>query len=108
MTRGGPNIGNCKYKAKNETQKFDTLQASLAFGVFSCVLSHEWKFFILTELKSGSHLPKKYIFICFNESSLKMMKNAFYFILEVFFVLKIFKFLPWLSGHAAKMAWLER
>ena len=28
-------------------------------------------------------------FICFNESTLKIMKNAFYFILEALFVLKI-------------------
>ena len=28
------------------------------------------------------------------ESPLKMMKNAFYFILKALFVLKIFKFLP--------------
>ena len=28
-------------------------------------------------LKSDSHLPKKLIFICFNKSPLKMMKNAF-------------------------------
>ena len=28
-------------------------------------------------IKSDSHLPKKIIFICFNESPLKMMKNAF-------------------------------
>ena len=32
-------------------------------------------------------------FIYFNESLLKMMKNAFYFILKSLFVLKIFKFL---------------
>ena len=43
-------------------------------------------------LKLDSHHPKK-IFICFNESPLKMMKNAFYFILKVLFVLKILKFL---------------
>ena len=30
---------------------------------------------------------------CFIESPLKMMKNAFYFILKALFVLKIFKFL---------------
>ena len=30
------------------------------------------------------------------ESLLKMMKNAFYFILKAIFVLKIFKFLSWL------------
>ena len=37
-----------------------------------------------------------------------MMKNSFYFILKVFFVLKIFKFLSWLFGHIEKLAWLER
>ena len=31
------------------------------------------------------------------------MKNAFYFILEVLFVLKIFKFLSRLFGHVGKM-----
>ena len=46
--------------------------------------------------------------ICFIESSLKMMKVAFYFILKALFVLKIFKFLSWLFGHAEKTAWLER
>ena len=44
-------------------------------------------------LKSGSQLPKKYIFICFNENLLNLMKNAFYFILKGLFVLKIFEFL---------------
>ena len=43
-------------------------------------------------LKSYSHLPKKCV-ICFFESLLKVMKNAFYFILKVLFVLKICKFL---------------
>ena len=37
---------------------------------------------------------KKNCFICFNESSLKMMKNRFYIILKSFFVPKIFKYLP--------------
>ena len=37
-----------------------------------------------------------------------MMKNAFYFILKAPFVLKIFKFLSRLFGHAGKIAWLER
>ena len=63
---------------------------------------------ILWILKSDSHLPKKIYFICFNVSSPKMMKNAFYFILKARFVLKIFKFLSWLFGHAEKTAWLER
>ena len=42
-------------------------------------------------LKSDSHLPKKCV-ICFSESPLKTIKNAFYFILKALFVLKIFKF----------------
>ena len=36
---------------------------------------------------------KKVCFICFNESSLKVMENAFYFIVKALFVFKIFKFL---------------
>ena len=45
------------------------------------------------QLKSDSHLPKQNCVICFIESPLPMMKNAFYFILKTLFVLKIFKFL---------------
>ena len=48
------------------------------------------------------------MFICFNESPLKMMKNAFYFILKALFVFKISKFLSWLFGPVEKMARLER
>ena len=44
-------------------------------------------------LKVGLSFSKKIIFICFNETLLKMMKNVFYFILKVLSVLKIFKFL---------------
>ena len=36
------------------------------------------------------------------ESPSKMMKNAFYFTLKAFFILKIFKFLSWLFGHVEK------
>ena len=36
-----------------------------------------------------------------------MMKNAVYFMLEAFFVLKIFKFLSWFIGHVEKLARLE-
>ena len=41
-------------------------------------------------------------FVCVTESSLKMMKNAFYFILKALFVLKLFRFLSWLFGHIEK------
>ena len=51
----------------------------------------------LSHLKSDYHFPKK-CFICFNETPLKMIKNAFYLILKVLFVLKIFKLLSfWLN-----------
>ena len=63
---------------------------------------------ICWKLKSGSHLPKKNFFIGFNDSSSKMMKNAFYFLLKALFFLNIFKVLSWLFGHVEKMAWLER
>ena len=58
-------------------------------------------------LKSDSDLPKEIYCICFIESPLKMMQNAFYFILKALFVLKIFKFMPSLYGHVEKTAWLE-
>ena len=38
------------------------------------------------------------------ESPLEMMKNAFYFIVKAFFVLKIFKFLSRLFGPVGKTA----
>ena len=43
-------------------------------------------------LNSDSDLSKNYV-IYFIESPLKMMKNAFYFILKALYVLKIFNFL---------------
>ena len=54
--------------------------------------------------KVGLSLSPKNCFICFNESPLKMIKNVFYFILEVRFVLKIFKVLSGLFGHVGKPA----
>ena len=62
---------------------------------FFSVLAKRSMFKCLTPLalKSDSHLPKKFLFICFNESPLEMMKNAFYLNFKALFVLKIFKFL---------------
>ena len=50
-----------------------------------------WKFHAPV-LKVGLS-PSNFFFICFKDSILRMMKNAFYFILKGLFVLKIFKFL---------------
>ena len=55
-------------------------------------------------LKSETHLPKKFLFVCFNESPLELMKNAFYFILKALFVLKIFKVLSGHFGHVGETA----
>ena len=59
----------------------------------------------MESLKIG-RLPskKKICVICLIESPLKMMKNAFYFILKALFVLKLFKFLLRLFGHVGKTA----
>ena len=55
-----------------------------------------------------SDLPKKFGLFASLKAFVKMMKNAFYFILKALFVLKIFKFLSWLFGHVERTAWLER
>ena len=61
--------------------------------------------------KSGlkaEFLPSEKYFIRFNDSLLKMMKIAFYFILKALFILKIFRFLSWLFGNLEKTALLRR
>ena len=59
----------------------------------------------LSVLWVGFSPSKKF---CFIESPLKVMGNAFYFILKALFILKIFKFLSRLFGHVGKTAFLER
>ena len=65
---------------------------SLYLGIVAFKISDKLQE-INQSFKSDSHLPKKILFICFNDSPLKMMKNVFYFILKALFALKIFKFL---------------
>ena len=53
---------------------------------------------------SDFHLPIYFFFIIyFDESSLKVMENAFYFILKDLFVLKVFKFLWQFFHHVEKV-----
>ena len=78
-----------------------TLDASKTFD-------RVWHTGLLHKLKVGLSSSKKICVICLIESPLKMMKNAFYFTLKALFVLKIFKFLSQLFGHAEKTACLER
>ena len=47
---------------------------------------------------------KKNCAVSLIESPLKMIKNAFYFVLKDLFVLKIFKFFSRLLGHVGKTA----
>ena len=54
------------------------------------------------KIKVGISSSKKICVICLIESPLKMMKNAFYFILKALFILKIFKFLSRLFSHVRK------
>ena len=58
--------------------------------------------------KAGPSPSKKTYFICFNKSPIKMIKNAFYFTVKAYFVLKIFNYLSWVFGHVEKKALLER
>ena len=67
------------------------------------ILNDSLQFSILI-LKSDSNLPKKICIIYLIESPLKLMKNAFYFILKPLFV----KFFFMAFGHEAKTARLER
>ena len=59
---------------------------------------------VFTILKVGLSPSKKICVIYLIESFLKMMKNAFYFILKALLVLKLFTFLSRLFGHVAKTA----
>ena len=58
----------------------------------ACVQSFSF-FHQVIAFKVGLSTLKKKCVVCFMESRLEMMKNAFHFILKAVFVLKIFKFL---------------
>ena len=79
----------------------------------SCFEINSYQFQILFivcwfQIKVGLSPSKTGCVICLVESPLKVMKNAFYFILKALFVLKIFKLLSQLFGHVGKTVWLER
>ena len=59
-------------------------------------------------LSSNTAYNLKFFFKIGLSPSMKLMKNAFNFILKALFVFKIFNFLSWLFGRVDKMAWLER
>ena len=77
--------------------KISNIDKSITLTTFLC--HYCWSFFWCNywkSLKSGTQLPNS--FICFNESPLKVMENAFYFTLKTPLVLKIFKFFCWHFG----------
>ena len=51
---------------------------------------------------------QKSYFICFNDNALKMMKDAFYFVLKAPLVPKIFNFFSCFFCHVEKTATFER
>ena len=62
---------------------------------------------ILSALKSDSHLPKIVLLFPLLKS-LKIDEKCFYFISKALFILKIFKFLPWLWWKMKKqLDWKE-
>ena len=86
-------------KISNVSTCFGPIKLNKAFwkAVYGVML-------LILVLKPESQLPSKIIFVCFNESPLKIMKNTFYLILKTLLVLGIFKFLPWVFGHVEETA----
>ena len=87
--------------------KYNLQAMQVQFSGFYVFIDFLKRVTVLICLKLSSQLPK-YVFICFNESPLKMMRYAFYFTLKAPFVPKIFKASSWLFGHVEKIVWLER
>ena len=73
---------------------------------YARIKTKKWPFGY-TNLKSLFHFTKTF-FIWFNDSPLKLMKDAFNFILKTLLVIKIFKFLSCLFGYVEKTARSER
>ena len=52
--------------------------------------------------KVGLSPSKKNYFTCFNENTLKMMTNLYYFILKALFVINVFKFFSCYFGDVGE------
>ena len=86
------------------------LKSSLLHGRKSWNLKCKFKYCFLRMLriKVGPSPYKNIYLICFTESPLKIMKDAFILILKALFNFKILIFLQWIFGHVGKRALLER
>ena len=68
--------------------------------IVECLLCREKEIF--KYFRFGLSPSKKFVFIHFNESPLKLMKIAFYFMLKALFVFGIFPLLSWRFGSVEK------
>ena len=59
----------------------------------------------VSKLNLDCRLPKKIVIIYVNENTLKMVKNAFYFMWKALLVYEIFTYLSWFFGYIEK--WLD-
>ena len=91
---------------KSKISNRDKNTALMIFLFCQCCWSLLWCHYCKS-LKFDSHFLKN-CFICFNESPLKIMKSAFYFILKALLILKMFKFLCWLFGHVKKSGLIRK
>ena len=95
------------FKISNRGKKNTLIIFLLCHYCWSLLWCSYWK-----SLKPSSHLPKKLFYLFkwkpLNVKALKMMKNAFCFILKALLVLKIFKFLFWLFGHIKKPGLIKK
>ena len=89
----------CRVKNLTCPNFMNPFYLKLSYSVCTC---------IALNFKVGLSPSKKRCPICFIECLLKIMKNAFYFIVRALSVLKIFKFLSWIFAQVGKTAWLER
>ena len=62
------------------------------FVIMDYIITLLYTIILSSLFKVGLSPSKITYFICFNKSSLKLIKNAFYFISKTLFVFKIFKF----------------
>ena len=82
-----------RYRPKVKVMTVDLIETSQSFHPL--ITAHKMKFSIKGALSGLRQFLA-------TKSPLKMMKNAFCFTSKALFVLKVFKFLSWLFGHAAE------
>ena len=93
---------NCKISNRDKTTTLTK------YSYFVTIVGHYYCVIIESLQQSQTTTFQKNCFICFNESPLKMMESAFYFIWTALLVLKIFKFLYWFFGLVKKLGMIRK